>query len=158
VDIPNNNTFRILEYRKNYLVAKSQKDSHANGYVQAEIQALDRIINFTKLIMDNLPPEAIEKVITEHETKNRPAANQQPAQKETYAIISSYEKQITQDHILRITFLENRGKNYIALEPRQRNRRKYQWENRGKYITTAAILGEILEQAARLAPDCRIGG
>jgi hypothetical protein len=55
--IPNKRTFAILEERKNYLIGKNQEYNNENSYINAEISALDTIINFSKSVLNNFPDE-----------------------------------------------------------------------------------------------------
>ena len=59
MDLPNINTLKIIEERKNYLVQKSQKRDSVNTYELREIKALERVINLIVLVQ-NLSKSPIE--------------------------------------------------------------------------------------------------
>jgi len=69
--LPNERTFKILEERKHYLLTKSQSNDTQNGYANAEIEALTRIMDFTKLVLQSFPDEAIGKIIHQHDLNSK---------------------------------------------------------------------------------------
>ena len=53
MNLPNSDTLKIIEERKNYLVQKSEKRDSVNTYELREIKALERVINLI-VLFENL--------------------------------------------------------------------------------------------------------
>jgi hypothetical protein len=147
MDIPNNNTFKILEERKSYLIKKNEDNGNKNGHIQAEIKSLDKIINFSKLILNSFPNELIEKAIIEYESNN---IDEHLENKEEEEIVYTYEENITKTNKINISFVKNKENMYIKLEQKKYVKNKYKWENRGKYYMSLWVLEEILKKAKEI--------
>jgi hypothetical protein len=157
MDIPNSsNTFNILEERKNYLIIKNQKNNDKNGYIQAEITALDRIINFSKLIIDNFQDDLIENLIKKYEMES--IENNQLDEKKEYKIIYSYEKEITKIYKINISFIERSDREkHILIEPKKYIKSNYKWEKRGKINLPIKIMEEIIKKTKEIEKESRRG-
>jgi hypothetical protein len=142
MDVPNDNTFKVLEERKNYLIIKNQKNNNKSGYMMEEISALDRIINFTKLILNNYQNEKTGKKY-ELENKNSRESDDEKG----YEVIFFYEKTIMENYKLNISFIKCKGNNYIQFEPKKYIKSKYKWESKGKCRITSTILEDVLKKA-----------
>jgi hypothetical protein len=149
MDIPDNKVFKVLEYRKDYLIKQNENTGGKNGYIQKEIKSLTKIMDFTKLILNTLPNELIRKTISEYDLENKNAENEQPEPAEDETIYT-YEKHATANDKLRISFMQNKDSPYIKLESQKYVKNKFKWENRGKYYMSPAMLEEILQKSNEL--------
>jgi len=143
MDLPTKSTLEVLERRKIYLLTKNQKNNK-NDYVNAEIKSLERIINFTRLFLINFPNEQLEKMAAEYESNNR---TETVEDEKEYEVMYFYEKEVTKNYKINISFIKQNEKNYILFEPKKYVKDKYKWEMRGKYRLTRAILEDILKKA-----------
>jgi hypothetical protein len=149
MDMLNKDTFEILEERKKYLLQKKQKngdDINKNGYINREIGALDRVINFTKLVLKNFPKETIENMINKYELDNINDYSKDLNTENECEIIYTYEKEIMTTYKINISFIKQNTRKYILIEPKKYVIGKNKWENRGKYRITPTIMEEILRK------------
>jgi hypothetical protein len=152
MDIPNNHTFKILEKRKSNLLKKNINND--DSYVNWEIGALDRIMNFTKLVMNNFPNEIIEKLVNEYDLNHKTNDEKPDDEREPFEILYKYEKNITKDFKINISFIKSEDR-YILFEPKKYVKNKYKWESRGRMRITAAVLEEALKKAKEIEPAPR---
>jgi len=144
--IPNEKTFKVLEERKKYLLRSQTKDTK-NGYVNAEIEALNRIMDFTKLVLHNVPDEVMEKTIYQHELNAKNNTVEESNEEKEYTILYQYEKEITKFYKISISFINQNGNTFILFEPQKYMKEKYRWENHGKYRITSEVLNDVVKKA-----------
>jgi hypothetical protein len=145
--LPDNNTLKILEERKNYLITK--KDNNVKSYILAEIGALDRAINFIKLIHEKIPDEILKKIITENEQENK-INRKENDDNEKYDVLYSYEKEITKDLKLDISFIKYKDEEHIILVLKKYKRNLLKWAYQGKIRTTVEILEEVIKKSREI--------
>ena len=143
MELPDDNSLKILEERKNYLINKSQ--NKGNSYVTAEISVLDKTINFIKLIQNNFPDDILEKIITENELKNK--NNNEDDDENNYKTLYSFDKNISKNLKLDISFTQYNGNKQIVLALKKYKRDSLKWAYQGKIITTMEILESIFKKA-----------
>jgi hypothetical protein len=85
-------------------------------------------------------------MITEYELNNENNNNEEPEDEKEYEIIYTYEREITKNYKINISFINQRGNKYILFEPKKYVKWKYRWENHGKYKITPTILEEVLKK------------
>jgi hypothetical protein len=146
MDIPNKNTFEVLEGLKNYLMEKNQKNGNKNDYILAEIKSLERITIFTKFVLNYFPNNYIEKMVIEYETKFENILNEQKEDDSKYEVIYSYEKRLSKNYKLNVSFIKYPKEDYILIEPKKYVKNKFRWENHGKFKITPTVLEEILNE------------
>ena len=136
MDLPNSDTVKIIEERKKYLLQKSEKSAGKNGYELRELKALDRIINLINLFQNTVPED----------TKTA-------ADETDYDILQSYEREITNNSKLGVSFIKtkNTSKEYILLEQKKYKANQMKWAYQGKISLTPIILEEILRKTTELA-------
>ncbi|MDR2792391.1 MAG: hypothetical protein LBB61_01815 [Treponema sp.] len=147
MNLPDNNTLKILEERKNYLITK--KDANVKSYIPAEIGALDRAMNLIKLVHEKIPDEILKKIITESEpvTKTNGEEHDDNAK---YDVLYSYEKEIAKDLKLDISFIKYKDDKHVILALKKYKRNLLKWAYQGKVRTTLEILEEILEKSKEI--------
>jgi hypothetical protein len=143
MDIPNDRTFEILEGRKNYLVNK-MRDNDKNDYIKAEVYALDKIINFSKYILNNFPDELIKEIIGKNELKNKTV--EETEDDNEYKVIYSYERNLSKDFKMDISFIQHKENEEILLVYKKYKRKMFKWAYQGKIRITRAILEEIFNK------------
>jgi len=64
IDLPNKETYKVLEKRKQFLLTldQSQCSDEKKYYINAEIDALTKTINFTKFCLSKIPDETMAKI------------------------------------------------------------------------------------------------
>jgi hypothetical protein len=141
MDLPNCNTLEIIEERKKFLVKKNQKYTNKNGYILAEIGALDRIINLIKIVQKNsdLGIRIAEENLLENNGHEESNDNEDE-------ILYSYEREINKNSKLDITFLQNNGNKYIIVGLKKYKKSFLKWNYQGKVKFTPDILEEILNK------------
>lgn len=145
MDLPNENTIKIMEERKKYLIEKTEKQQNRNGFILGEIKALDRVINLINLVNDNFSEDTIKKIIEENLPENK--ITEQSDDDTGYKILYSYERDITENNKLEISFVENNLKRYIVLVFKKYRKNLFKWVYQGKVKLTASILEEILKKS-----------
>jgi len=143
MDLPNDDTLKIIEERKKYLVQKSEKASEINGYVLQEIKALEKVINLINLFQNNIPSE-FKKIIVEKPFNEK--VNDELD--DSFEILQLFEQEISKNSILEIKYIEmkNTSKRYIILALKIYKEKSLKWVYQGKIRVTAAVLEQILNQ------------
>ncbi|MDR1869763.1 MAG: hypothetical protein LBQ82_07235 [Treponema sp.] len=146
MDLPNEDTLKIIEERKDYLVKKSEKTPVKNGYELREIKALEKIINLINVFQNNIPSELkkefAEKVFVEK-------ANEEELDDKNYEVLHLYEQELAKNSILDIKFIEmkNNSKKYIILALKVYKEKSLKWVYQGKIRLTPIILEQILNKS-----------
>jgi hypothetical protein len=143
--LPVERTFKVLEERKNFLIKEAKKSDSGSGYRWLEIGALDRILNFTKMVFDHFPRETIAKMITEYDLNNKPN-DEEPEDKREEEVIYTYEREIYKNYKTKISFIKYKDYTYILFQPQRYVTNKYQWEKRGGFKLTETVLEEVLQK------------
>jgi len=143
MDLPNEDTLRVIEERKKYLIKKSEKTPEKNSYVLQEIKALDKVLNLIKLFQNNVPSE-FKKIIAEKPFSEK--VNDELD--DSYEILKLYEQEISKNSILEIKYIEmkNNSKRYIILALKVYKEKLLKWVYQGKIRVTQAVLEQILKQ------------
>jgi hypothetical protein len=140
VDIPDSRAFEILNERKNYLINKKQNKD--NGYIKAEISALDKVITFSKYILNNFPPELIKEIVEKSELETKTVEATEDGTE--YEVLHSYERDLSKDFKITVSFIRHQEKDQILLVYKKYKRRLFKWAYQGKVRITQTILAEIL--------------
>jgi hypothetical protein len=140
MDLPDNNTIKILEDRKNFL--KNKKNNAENSFILAEIGALDRTINLIKLFQNNLPDDILKKIITGNENNNV-----KEIKDKDYEILYSFDKEITENLKLDISFIQYKGEKQIIIVLKKFKREFLKWAYQGRIRTTVETLEEIIKKS-----------
>ncbi|MDR0457320.1 MAG: hypothetical protein LBH20_11640 [Treponema sp.] len=147
MDLPNENTIKIIEERKKYLLERTEKQNNRNGFILSEIKALDRISNLINLVKNNFPDDSIKKMIGENLQESNVA--EQADDDNGYRTLYSYDQDITENSKLEISFIEyeNNLKRYIVLIFKKYKKNLFKWIYQGKIKLTSSILEEILKKS-----------
>lgn len=143
MDIPTENTFKILEERKKFLLNKNK----SNDYIKAEISALDRVLNFSKYIINNFPDDMIKDMAGKNENAEK---NIEKESLEEYETLYSYEKKITENKTLEISYIKNTYGKYIILKLNKFSRAQYKWFSQGNIQLNQKTLEEILNNYTKI--------
>jgi len=146
MDLPNEDTLKIIEERKKFLVQKSDKTQEKNGYVLQEIKALDKVINLINLFQNNIPSE-FKKIIAEKPFNEK--INDELD--DSYNILNLFEQEISKNSILEIKHIEMKinSKKYIILALKVYKEKSLKWVYQGKIKLTQAVLEQILNQVKK---------
>jgi hypothetical protein len=142
MDLPNNNTIEILEEMKNFLKTKSQRNNIENGFILAEIGALDRAINLITLIQNNLPDDILKKLVTENEKDST-----EKIEDSNYEVLYTFDKEITKNSKLDISFIQYNEDKQIVIALRKFKRNFFKWAYQGQIRTTPETLEEIIKKS-----------
>jgi DNA-binding TFAR19-related protein (PDSD5 family) len=145
MDLPDNHTIKIFEERRSYLINKNQKENGKNGYVIAEIEAIDKTINFIKLVKNNFPDDILQQLIRENKLKNN--VLEKIDENDGNKILHSYERNITNNTKLEISFVEYEEEKHIILVLKKYKKNLLKWAYQGKIRTTVKILEEIIKKS-----------
>ena len=150
MDLPNEDTLKIIEERKDYLVKKSEKTPSKNSYELREIKALDKIINLINVFQNNIPSE-LKKEIAE-KNFNEKANEDETDDSKNYDVLHLYEQEITKNSVLDIKFIEmkNNSKKYIILALKVYKEKSLKWVYQGKIRLTPIILEQILNKSKEI--------
>ena len=150
MDLPNEDTLKIIEERKDYLVKKSEKTPSKNSYELREIKALDKIINLINVFQNNIPSE-LKKEIAE-KNFNEKANEDELDDNKNYDVLHLYEQEITKNSVLDIKFIEmkNNSKKYIILALKVYKEKSLKWVYQGKIRLTTIILEQILNKSKEI--------
>jgi len=142
MDLPNDDTLKIIEERKKYLIKKSEKDPEKNGYLIPEIKALDKVINLINLFQ-NVPSEFKR----EFADKNIKKVSEEESDND-YTVLQSFEQEITKNSILEIEHIEmkNTSRKFIILVLKVYKEKLLKWVYQGKIRLTVGVLEKILNQ------------
>jgi hypothetical protein len=147
MNLPDNNTIKILEERKNFLINKDQKrnndqkNNSENSYIKAEIGALDRTLNLIKLIQNNFPDDVLIKTTTEKEINHNDTVDIEDN------VLYSFDRKITEDLKLEIAFIQHNKEKQIVAVLKKYKKSMLKWAYQGKIRMTVEILKEIIEKA-----------
>jgi len=147
MDLPNEDTLKIIEERKKYLIQKSEKNPGKNSFELRELKALDKMINLINIFKNNIPSE-LKREIAE-KNFNEKANEDELDDNKNYDIIDLYEQEITKNSILDIKFIEmkNNSKKYIILALKVYKEKFLKWVYQGKIKLTPIILEQILNKS-----------
>ena len=147
MDLPNEDTLKIIEERKKYLIQKSEKTSSKNSYELREIKALDKIINLIKIFQNNLFYD-FKKEIAEN-ISNEKVNEEELNDDKNYKILHIYEQKMTKNSKLDVKFIEmkSNSKKYIILALKVYKEKLLKWVYQGKIELTPIILEEILNKS-----------
>ena len=150
MDLPNEDTLKIIEERKEYLIQKSEKTPSKNSYELREIKALDKIINLINVFQNNIPSE-LKREIAEKNFNEKTNEDELDDNK-NYDILHLYEQEITKNSILDIKFIEmkNNSKKYIILALKVYKEKFLKWVYQGKIKLTPIILEQILNKSKEI--------
>jgi hypothetical protein len=150
MDLPNEDTLKIIEERKDYLIQKSEKKPVKNSYEMREIKALEKIINLINVFQNNIPSE-LKKEIAE-KNFNEKANEDELDDNKNYDVLHLYEQEITKNSILDIKFIEmkNNAKKYIILALKVYKEKSLKWVYQGKIRLTPIILEQILNKSKEI--------
>ena len=146
MNVPNSFTFYVLEERKNYLILKQKMNTHKNDYLEREIEALDRIIKFTKLVLNNLPRKFIGILLKINENKKKEYKNNKVEDNKEYEVKYFYEKYLNKYIKLDISFIQTDKYQYIKLEPKKYIQEELAWKRIDKFKLNLEALEELLKK------------
>jgi hypothetical protein len=147
MDLPDTNTLKILEERKNYLNKRIENNT-TNDYTLAEIGAIDRIINFFNLMRNNISDEIIRTIVEKQENRNEKKLIGEKYNGEgNYEIVYSYEKELSKNYKLDISFVEYKEERQILLSLKKYKKEFFKWVSQGKVRLDQTILEEILKKS-----------
>jgi hypothetical protein len=63
-------TIRVIKKMKRYLSEKKQAGNINKDLIRAEINAIENIVDFTNLVLNNFPKDAVQKLINTDTVKN----------------------------------------------------------------------------------------
>jgi hypothetical protein len=149
MDLPNNHTIKVFEKKRDYLINKNQKENGKNGYVIAEIEAIDKAINFIKLIKNNFPDDLLQQIIRENELNN--TVSEETDADNGNTLLHSYEKNITTNTKLAISFVEYKEEKHIMLVLKKYKKNLLKWVPQGKIRVPVEMLEEILKKSHEIA-------
>jgi len=143
MELPNNETLKIINDRKNYLLKKSEKNPIKNSYELQEIKALERVINLLTLYNNSFPYD-LKKEIMEKDFNEKNNENESD-DKNDYNILYSYEQEITKNSKLDVTFIRMKDslKIYVILALKIYKDKLLKWVYQGKIKITPVILKKI---------------
>ncbi|MDR3325331.1 MAG: hypothetical protein LBS82_05035 [Spirochaetaceae bacterium] len=143
MDLPNNQTFEVLDRRKNYLVQKMQTKDN-NSYMQAEISALDKVMTFSKYILNNFPHELIMEIIEKIGLEDK--TSDETEDDKNYEVLYSYERSLSKEFKIDVSFIRYKENEQILLVYKKYKKTMFKWAYQGKIRITQAILEEILDK------------
>ena len=146
MNVPNSFTFYVLEERKNYLILKQKIYTHKNDYLEREIEALERIIKFTKLVLNNLPRKFIGILLKINENKKKEYKNNKVEDNKEYEVKYFYEKYLNKYIKLDISFIQTDKYQYIKLEPKKYIQEELAWKRIDKFKLNLEALEELLKK------------
>ena len=149
MDLPNEDTLKIIEERKDYLIQKSEKKPVKNSYELREIKALEKIINLINVFQNNIPSE-LKKEIAEKVFVEK--GNEEELDEKNYEVLHLYEQELAKNSILDIKFIEmkNNSKKYIILALKVYKEKSLKWVYQGKIRLTTIILEQILNKSKEI--------
>jgi hypothetical protein len=149
-DIPDLNTIKSLEKRKNYILNKLKRtieDESYYKYLINEIRALEKTINFIKWILNNFEDDMVKEIIKKHEMENNKIIDEKNEieidyknEETIYGVID--EKQ-GKNHKYEIILSKNNDINYISISQRRR-RNNGLWKKAKEIKMTINKLEKIL--------------
>ena len=144
MNMPSSMTFKILEERRNYLILKQKRNILKNAYLEKEIEALDRVMKFTKLALNNLPRYFIRillKIDEDKKSKYNKAEDNKNQELKYF-----YEKYINKHLKLDISFIQTEENKYILLYPKKYKQDKLVWEKIDQSQLDLEILEELIKK------------
>ena len=145
MEIPTRITLEILEARKNYLILKYQKDIYRNAYLEKEIEALTRAVDFIKSVQNNLPAKFIRVLLKTDENKKSEYINDKEEDSKEHEIKYFYEKYISKYYKFDISFIQTDKYRYIYLEPETYKQEKSEWQKSYRFKLSLETLEELLK-------------
>jgi hypothetical protein len=143
MDMPDSLTFEILDARKKYLITKYNGDIYRHAYLKREIEALDRIINFTRFVLKNLPGRFIKLLFRIDKDKKDKYEKSETEGDKKHEIKYFYEKYINKDFKLDVSFIQTYRNKYIILEPWKYKKDKSEWERTDRCRLSIETLEEL---------------
>ena len=144
--MPNSITFEILEERKNYLILKQKMNTYRKNYWEKEIEALDRITKFTKLVLNNLPRKFIRVLFKINEEKKKEYENYTAEDNKKYEVKYYYEKYLNNYIKLDISFIQTDNYQYIKLEHKKYVKAESAWKRIDRFRLSLDVLEELLKK------------
>jgi hypothetical protein len=140
-------TIRVLEKMKRYLSEKKQDGNINKDLIRAEINAIENIVNFTNLVLNNFPKSVVQKLINTDTVKNSSMIKeiidkQNSKTDENYENIHVDEISIKPNHKLSFSIIKHNDKKYIILEPKKLDENASNWENWESFKFPVEILKE----------------
>jgi hypothetical protein len=153
-DIPDLNTLRSFEKRKNYILekldSKIEKESYYN-YLIEEIRALEKTMNFIKYIQNNLENDMLKEIIKKYEMENEKSIYEENEDEDidnikevVYGIID--EKQ-GRNHKYEVILSRDNGINYISITSQRRKKNNVSWKKTREIKMTINKMEKILRIA-----------
>jgi hypothetical protein len=154
-NIPDLDTIKSLERRKNYILKKlgsNIEDESYYKYLINEIRALEKTINFIKWVLNNFENDVVKEVIKKHEMENGKSIDEENEieieidnkEETVYGIID--EKQ-AKNHKYEIILSKNNDINYISITSQRRRKNNALWKKTKKIKMTINKLEKILKIA-----------
>jgi hypothetical protein len=144
-------TIRILEKIKKYFIEKYGNDNSNEKLIQAEITALNNIINFTNLVLNNFPKGIIQKIINNPTVNNSDMVKEmieKYSQKNNIENCTEYENIYADEIKLKLnrkitySIIKFRKNKYIILEPIKFIKNTSEWHNWESFNFPVEILKE----------------
>jgi len=147
MDIPNVRTLDILERRKNYLLKNESADAIKNAYQEAEIKALETILEFTEMVITKIPLDTINKSIEEYKLENNISDEDMPEDDiyNDHKILRAGVAHSTKNHKVLYSFIERNNRNFILLRGRKFNPARIGWETNGVFLFSKTTLDKVIK-------------
>jgi hypothetical protein len=161
MNLPNKQTIKVFELRKQYLHQRAENGKTLSSYELAELRAIDSAINLIELIKNHVSETVMQDALRQ---SNRSQANvcgpgpeapgptgQDPsgpdtADDEKYQTLYADEKAMGENTKLEIEFHKHNGRNQIMLALKKYQAGTFSWASRKKVIVTRKVLQELLDK------------
>jgi hypothetical protein len=165
--IPDINTLRTLEKRKNFISKKLENKIDKNAYYSYlvnELKALEKVMNFLKWIINNSTNDMVEKLIDNYLLENiinndermEAAADTEAETDEEEMVYGIFEEIFNKNHLMEIVLSRYDGLNYIIMESKRRKANKLMWEREGKVKMTLQRLEKILRKVNEIEDNVKM--
>lgn len=142
--LPTPKNFDVLRERKNHLVEiKKQSSPEQRTPVNAEIQAINRLLGFTSLIYNQFPNEQVKEILEEYKKNRDKEKVKLPQENKVYTVLQAYEMKIDTFDKLIISYIQKDKMTFVQIEALKYKYTKFRWESRGKIQLTLANLENI---------------
>jgi hypothetical protein len=168
--IPDINTLRTLEKRKNFISKKLESKFDKNAYFSFlvnELAALEKVMSFIKWIINNSANDMVEKVIENYLLEkmenniNNDGITGTTAEigaeaDEEEMVYGIFEEIFNKNHLMEIVLSRYDGVNYILMESKRRKANKLIWEREGKVKMTLQRLEKILRKVNEIENNAKL--
>jgi len=138
---------RILEKIKRFLIEKNKDGKLTGSLINAEIAALENSIQFTNLVLNNIPKGYLQKIINNTTVNNIHLVKEiikrfDVRNDEDYENVFIDEIKLMPNYKLSYSLIKCNGKKYVILEPKKLARNISEWENWENFNFPVEILKE----------------